>query len=64
MRDELLLHGLVVRALVTVESPTLAVVCCGVASAAAAYGSSAKVPRAVALGAIGGTVTSRARSRA
>jgi hypothetical protein len=38
MRDELLLHGLVVRALVTVESPILKVLACGLTSAAAAYG--------------------------
>jgi hypothetical protein len=38
MRDELLLHGLVVRALVTVESPMLKVLACGLTSAAAAYG--------------------------
>ena len=48
MRDELLLHGLVVRALVTVESPTLKVVCCGVASAAATYGElGGSFPRAI-----------------
>lgn len=38
MRDELLLHGLVVRALVTVEVPVLKVLACGLTSAAAAYG--------------------------
>ncbi len=38
MRDELLLHGLVMRALVTVEAPVLKVLACGLTSAAAAYG--------------------------
>ena len=38
MRDELLLHGLVLRTLVTVEAPIAKVVACGVTSAAAAYG--------------------------
>lgn len=38
MRDELLLHGLVVRALVSVETPVLKVLACGLTSAAAAYG--------------------------
>ncbi len=38
MRDELLLHGLVLRALVTVESPLPKILACGVTSAAAAYG--------------------------
>ena len=33
MRDELLLHGLVVRALVTVESPILKVLACGLTGA-------------------------------
>ncbi|MDB4933958.1 MAG: hypothetical protein JWP87_930 [Labilithrix sp.] len=48
MRDELLLHGLVVRALVTVESPVLKVLACGLTSAAAAYGEvGATAPSAV-----------------
>lgn len=48
MRDELLLHGLVVRALVTVESPLVKVLACGVTSAAAAYGElGGSAPRAV-----------------
>ena len=38
MRDELLLHGLVMRALVTVDVPILKVLACGLTSAAAAYG--------------------------
>jgi hypothetical protein len=38
MRDELLLHGIVIRALVSVEAPILKVVACGLTSAAAAYG--------------------------
>lgn len=38
MRDELLLHGIVMRALVSVDAPVLKVVACGVTSAAAAYG--------------------------
>ncbi len=38
MRDELLLHGLVMRSLVSVEAPLLKVLGCGLTSAAAAYG--------------------------
>lgn len=38
MRDELLLHGLVMRSLVSVEAPLLKVLACGLTSAAAAYG--------------------------
>lgn len=38
MRDEVLLHGLVLRTLVTVEAPLPKVVACGLTSAAAAYG--------------------------
>jgi hypothetical protein len=49
MRDELLLHGLVVRALVTVEAPVLKVLACGLTSAAAAYGEiGASAPAAIA----------------
>ena len=49
MRDELLLHGLVVRALVTVDAPILKVLACGLTSAAAAYGEiGASAPSAVA----------------
>lgn len=48
MRDELLLHGLVVRSLVSVQSPVVKVVACGITSAAAAYGEiGATAPRAV-----------------
>jgi hypothetical protein len=48
MRDELLLHGLVLRTLVSVESPVVKVLACGVTSAAAAYGElGASAPRAV-----------------
>lgn len=48
MRDELLLHGLVLRALVAVPSPMFRVVACGLTSAAAAYGEiGATSPRAV-----------------
>lgn len=48
MRDELLLHGLVLRALVTAPSPLLRVVSCGVTSAAMAYGEvGSSAPRAV-----------------
>lgn len=48
MRDELLLHGLVLRTLVTVDSPMAKVLACGVTSAAAAYGEiGATSPRAV-----------------
>lgn len=38
MRDELILHGLVLRALVSVEAPLAKVLACGATSAAAAYG--------------------------
>jgi hypothetical protein len=38
MRDELLLHGLVMRSLVSVDQPVLKVLACGLSSAAAAYG--------------------------
>jgi hypothetical protein len=38
MRDELLLHGLVMRSLVSLDAPVLKVLACGVTSAAAAYG--------------------------
>jgi hypothetical protein len=48
MRDELLLHGLVLRALVTVEAPIPKILACGLTSAAAAYGEiGATSPRAV-----------------
>jgi hypothetical protein len=47
MRDELLLHGLVMRALVSVEAPIVKVLACGLTSAAAAYGEiGATAPRA------------------
>ena len=49
MRDELLLHGLVMRALVTVHAPVMKVVACGVTSAAAAYGEMGAEPRAIAV---------------
>jgi hypothetical protein len=50
MRDELLLHGLVLRALITVESPVARVLACGLTSAAAAFGDSATAtPSAVAM---------------
>lgn len=49
MRDELLLHGVVLRALVTVDAPVLKVLACGLTSAAAAYGElgGAGSPRAI-----------------
>jgi len=48
MRDELLLHGLVVRSLVSIDAPLAKVVACGITSAAAAYGEiGASSPRAV-----------------
>jgi hypothetical protein len=47
MRDELLLHGVVMRALVTVDSPIAKVLACGVTSAAAAYGELGGSPRAI-----------------
>jgi len=48
MRDELLLHGLVLRVLVGVKSPLLRAASCGVASAAAAWGDPASAsPRRV-----------------
>lgn len=50
MRDELLLHGLVLRALVTVDAPILKVLACGVTSAAAAYGEvGVSAPAAIAV---------------
>ena len=49
MRDELLLHGLVLRALVTVDAPVMKVLACGLTSAAAAYGDLGGSPRAVAV---------------
>jgi hypothetical protein len=49
MRDELLLHGLVMRSLVSVDQPVLKVLACGLTSAAAAYGEiGAGAPMAVA----------------
>lgn len=49
MRDELLLHGLVMRSLVSVEAPLLKVLACGLTSAAAAYGElGGAVPMAIA----------------
>ena len=48
MRDELLLHGLVMRALVSVDAPVAKVLACGVTSAAATYGElGASSPRAI-----------------
>jgi hypothetical protein len=47
MRDELLLHGVVMRSLVTVDSPIAKVLACGVTSAAAAYGELGGSPRAI-----------------
>jgi hypothetical protein len=48
MRDELLLHGLTLRALVSVEQPIAKVLACGVTSAAAAYGElGGSSPRAI-----------------
>ncbi|MDB5217075.1 MAG: hypothetical protein JWO86_5002 [Myxococcaceae bacterium] len=50
MRDELLLHGLVVRALVSVQSSVIKVIACGLTSAAAAYGEiGASAPTAIAV---------------
>jgi hypothetical protein len=47
MRDELLLHGIAIRALASVESPITKVLACGLTSAAAAYGEiGATAPRA------------------
>jgi hypothetical protein len=46
MRDELLLHGLVMRAMVSVEAAVPRVLACGLTSAAAAFGDGA-APRAV-----------------
>jgi hypothetical protein len=56
MRDELLLHGLVLRALVTVESPVARVLACGLTSAAAAYGEVGAVPNAIAVAGLLGVV--------
>jgi hypothetical protein len=48
MRDELLLHGLVLRALVSTPSPIAKILACGLTSAAAAYGEvGPSSPRAV-----------------
>ncbi|MBS2012474.1 MAG: CPBP family intramembrane metalloprotease [Deltaproteobacteria bacterium] len=47
MRDELLLHGLVMRVLVSVESPAPKVIACGLTSAAAAYAEPGASPQAV-----------------
>jgi Type II CAAX prenyl endopeptidase Rce1-like len=49
MRDELLLHGLVLRALVTVDAPLAKVLACGVTSAAAAYGELGAAPSTIAV---------------
>ncbi len=56
MRDELLLHGLVLRALVTIESPIARVLACGVTSAAAAYGEVGAAPSAIAVAGLLGIV--------
>lgn len=45
MRDELLLHGVTLRALSSVESPIARALACGVTSAAAALGEPATTPR-------------------
>lgn len=47
MRDELLLHGLTLRVLVSVESPEPRIAACALASAAAALGEPGVAPRAV-----------------
>ena len=47
MRDELLLHGLVMRVLVSVESPLPKVIACGLTSAAAAYAEPTASPQGV-----------------
>ncbi|MBX3187376.1 MAG: CPBP family intramembrane metalloprotease [Labilithrix sp.] len=47
MRDELLLHGIAMRALVSLDVPWLKALACGVTSAAAASGEPAAAPRAV-----------------
>lgn len=49
MRDELLLHGLVMRTMVTVDLPLVKVLACGITSAAAASGEVGASPRAVAV---------------
>lgn len=56
MRDELLLHGLVVRTLVSVESPIAKVIACGLTSAAAAYGEVGAAPTAIAVQGLLGVV--------
>ena len=45
MRDELLLHGVTLRALSSVESPIARALACGVTSAAAALGDATTTPR-------------------
>lgn len=47
MRDELLLHGLTMRMLVSVESALPKVIACGITSAAAAYAEPGASPQAV-----------------
>ena len=47
MRDELILHGLTMRVLVTVDAPLVKVLACGFVSAAAAYGEAGASLRAV-----------------
>jgi hypothetical protein len=56
MRDELLLHGLVMRLMVSSEVPLLKVLACGITSAAAAAGESGASPRAVAVQGLLGVV--------
>jgi len=56
MRDELLLHGLALRVLVSVESTWPKVLACGLTSAAAALGDPSASPRAVVVQALLGIV--------
>lgn len=55
MRDELLLHGVTLRALSSVESPIARALACGVSSAAAALGEPAATPQLAAVHFLVGT---------
>lgn len=56
MRDELLLHGLVMRMLVSVEVALPKVIACGITSAAAAYADPSASPQAVVASGLLGVV--------
>ncbi len=56
VRDELLLHGLVLRLLDRVAPPPVAIVACGLSSAAAAFGVVGATPFGIAAAGLGGIV--------